>query len=176
MPSSSIRALATFVVVTLISWSCAALLGHFLPANRTSSTATAMILAAAVLAIGGPIIGLFLAINYYRRTTRDPHKPTVIQAILNDAQARRRYALIFVAVGLSVGSSLLILGLVMLIPAAWLAGGGDRPPGSMKPSELQGPITIFRGVIAMAVGGAALMLAAAVVGVILLLTREHKAR
>jgi hypothetical protein len=170
MRSAIVRASVIFAVILLISESCAALIWRNLPPNRTSSIAAALILTMAILEIGGPIIGLFLAISSYRRATRDPVKPTMIRTLLGgDAAERRKLLAIFVVVGISVGFSLLALGIVMVIPAAWLAGGGDRPPGPKTPQDP----TILYIVIAMAAAGAVLLAASLVVGIILLLTRKR---
>jgi hypothetical protein len=159
--------LTTLAVVWILSWSIATLLGNNLPVNRTSSVATGLILSAAVLVIGGPIIGLFLASAQYRRITRDPAIPSLLQTLRTDAAARRKYARLLTIISFVIGVSLLALGITMLVPAAWLAGGGDRPLSAQNPPRPG----ILYFTIGMAAAGALLVLASGVVGFILLLTR-----
>lgn len=164
--------MAIFAVVVVILLLCARLLILNLPPDRTALLPTARILAAAVLTIGGPIIGLFLAITNYRRITGDPTKPPPLSAsFAGRARMRRRRVTLFVAVGIPVGLGLMLFGGAMIIPAAWGASG-DMPPGPGNPSDMQFSRTLLYIVTGIAAAGAALLVTSLVTGIIVLLTHE----
>jgi len=172
MRSPILRAILIFVGVTIISWLTARLLVLLLPANRTSSFATLQILAWAVLTIGGPIIGLFLALVHCRRNMRHPILPPPLPTFESRAQRRRRHTTLFVAVGIPVGFMLMLFFGAMVIPAAWGASGGDMPLGHGDPADMQVGRTILFVVTGMAAVGAILLITSLIVGIGLLLTRR----
>jgi len=174
MRSPILRAILIFVGVTIISWLTARLLVLLLPANRTSLSATLQILASGVLTIGGPIIGLFLALGHCRRNMRHPIQPPPLPTFESRAQRRRRRTTLFVAISIPTGISLLLLFGGMVIPAAWLAGGGDMPAGHGNPSDMQAGTIILYVIIGMAAVGAILLVTSLVAGIGLLLTREKR--
>jgi len=170
-----LRALLIGVGILVISWTGADLIGRNLPANRTSSAAEALMLTMGILAIGGPIIGFFLAVGHYRRSTLDPARLLFTPFLDDPIQRRRRRAVRFVMVGLPVGFGLMIYFAAMVIPAAWLAGGGDMPVGHGNPSDMRVGWTVLCIVIGVAGVGAILFLTSLVVGIGLLLSRGGNA-
>jgi hypothetical protein len=60
----------------------------------------------------------------------------------------------------------------MVISAAWLAGGGDMPPGQGNPSDMLVGRTILYVSVGMAAAGVILSVTSLVLGIGLLLTRE----
>lgn len=167
-----VRALVIFAVAVLISRLIAAMLLMMLRADRTSALAGAMILIAVVMRIGGPIIGLFLAISDYRRMTRDPTKPSIIRVALSgDDRAKKTLSAMLFAFGLPAGLALMVFGLSMVIPAAWGAGGGDMPPGHGDPATMQVGWVLLYLSIGMAVVGLGLVAASLFAGIILLWNR-----
>jgi hypothetical protein len=172
MRSPIVRAIGIFAVVAIISWLTGWLLVVHLPANRTSLFSTLLMLSSAVLAIGGPIIGLFLAISHYHRNIRDPVKLPTVPLLVDRARMRRRRATIFAVIGIPAGVALTIFFGGMVISAAWLAGGGDMPPGQGNPSDMLVGRTILYVSVGMAAAGVILSVTSLVLGIGLLLTRE----
>lgn len=160
------RALGTFAVVALASLAGAAVINLNLPANRTSSLAAAMILGSAILMIGGPIVAVFLAVSTYLRATKIPAGPSF--AVAARAQRRRRITVLIV-IGACTGGTMLGCGLLMALPAAFLAGGGDRLPGPNNPPDW----AIFHFFVDVAVVGLLLLVGSLVAGAILLMTRGN---
>jgi len=154
-----------FVIVVAATWLPASLLEYNLPANRTSSFAAALILTAVVLKIGGPLIGIFLTASFLHRAAKDPARPPPPRL------SRRQLAGNLVVVGICVGFGLLALGLVTLVPAAWLAGGGDRPPGPNTPTD---PMILYI-VIGIGVAGIVLLTVSLIGGLVLRVTGERNA-
>ena len=172
MRSPIVRATAIFAAVVITSWLAAWLLAAHLPVNRTSEVATLQILVAAVLTIGGPIVGLFLAICHYRREMRGAAEPSVVILPVDRAAVRRSRITRFVVIGLPVGLMLMIFFGSMVIPAAWLAGGGDMPVGHGNPNDMRVGRTILYVSISMTATGAILLVTSLVTGIGLLLTRK----
>jgi hypothetical protein len=168
-----VRAIAIFAGVAIACWVSARLLFLGLPANRTSLAATVQLLAAAVLTIGGPIIGLFLAISHFRRSMPRNAKPPALPNVVSLADVRRRRATLFVAIGIPLGITLVLLFGSMVIPAAWLAGGGDMPAGHGNPNDMRVGQTILYVIIGLAGAGMVLLVSSLVVGIGLLLRRKR---
>lgn len=144
----------------MAAWAGAALINHSLPANRTSSLATGLFLAWAILKYAGPFLAAFLALSTYLRATKIPPDPSLVLA----ARAQRlRRGTVFVVIGPCVGALMLIYGLFLALPAVYLAQGGDRPPGSV-PQDW----TVFHLVIGMAAFGLLLLVGSLVAGAFVL--------
>jgi hypothetical protein len=79
-------------------------------------------------------------------------------------------------IGIPVGLMMAGFFGAMVIPAAWMAAGGDMPAGHGNPSDMQIGRTILFILIAMAAAGAVLVASALVVGIGLLLTRQKGGR
>jgi len=165
-----VQSLLILAAVVVGSELCAWLLTLILPANRTSNFATICMLAWAVLKFGGPIVGLFLAISSLVRNSRNPS--AVMEPGGSPVIDKRKRRVLFVAIGLPVGFTLAGLGLVMIIPAVWLAGGGDMPMGYFKPSQLETQKMILYAIMGIGAVGIVLLISSLVAGVGLLLTRE----
>ena len=84
---------------------------------------------------------------------------------------RRKNADILVGVGIAVGFTLLVLGGSMVIPAAWMAGGGDMPTGHGVPSDMNLGLVVLYASIGAAIVGVLLILTSAITGIVLLITR-----
>jgi hypothetical protein len=164
-----VRALAIFAIVVAISWAGAGLLIHILPANRTNQTASVEILISAILEVGGPIIGLFLAVNSFIRLTRDRNKPPPLPYLASPGHPRKSRAAIFVMIGVPVGLAVMGLCGAMVIPVAWLAGGGDMPAGHGNPNDMQVGRAMLYIVFTLAGAGAILFVTALVIDISLLL-------
>lgn len=95
--------------------------------------------------------------------------PALNSAPSVQSRAGRRHVLIAVVVGIVVGIHLLALGILVIIPAAWLAGGGDRLPRPQNPSRPE----ILYVVVGIGAIGAVLLVASLVVGLVLLLTGRN---
>ena len=168
----SVRALLVLIVVVAASQLGAWLLLLILSPNHASTSSTCCILAWAALKFGGPIVGLFLAISTFIRHTRKAVDPSISGHLPHiDRQVR---SMLFIGFSFLLGLTMTGLGLVMLIPAAWGASGGDMPPGYFKPSELQVERTILYAVIGTGVIGLVLLLGSLAAGVRLLLTWERR--
>jgi len=172
MRSAIARSIAIFTIVVVASWVTTWLIARLLPANRTSLPASLLIVATASLEIGGPIVGLFLAISHFWRNGQPRSGLRPDPTIANRVRIRNR-ATIFVAIGIPIGVMLIVFFGGMVIPAAWLAGGGDMPPGHGNPSGMQVGRAIFFVSIAMAAVGAILLATSLIIVIGLLLTRRR---
>jgi len=75
-------------------------------------------------------------------------------------------------IGMPVGLVLMIFFGAMVIPAAWLAGGGDMPVGHGNPNDMRVGRSILYVSISMTAGGAILFVTALITGISFLLARK----
>lgn len=83
----------------------------------------------------------------------------------------RKAITILVSIGIPLGMMLMVFGGMMVIPAAWGAGGGDMPPGRGDPRTMQVDRVMLYAAFGIAIIGAAMQIASLIGGIVLLLTR-----